>query len=120
MLKHFVEFVYPAGIFFLYYERHTGGEVTERKHELVTVPERALGYCFYDQEQIVTDDGELLIGKRKNYSGFTYFGQAHTLEEFKQRFPETFFHIRNDNWIGAVETRGGYWLPLKDGDTVIE
>ena len=118
MLKHFVEFSYP-GIFFSEYSHE---EIAERKPELVTVPEGAFAYRFYDQEHTVVD-GKLQTGKCKNYSGFTYFGKAYTLEKVKQQFPQHTILIRNmegNGWDRVVQTRRGNWQPLEEGDTVIE
>ena len=118
MLKHFVEFSFP-GVFLSEYSHE---EIAERKPELVTVPEGAFAYRFYDQEQMMVGD-ELLTGKCKNYSGYTYFGKAYTLEEVKRDFPQHTTLIANmecNGWNTVVKTRRGNWQPLNEGDTVIE
>ena len=118
MLKHFVEFWYLGSLF----SEHFDSEIGERIPELVTVPDKAYAYRFYDQEQEVVD-GKLIIGENKNYSGFTYFGKIYTLEEVKEQFPEYGILIGNmerNNWTRVVHTCSNTWNPLEEADTVIE
>lgn len=119
MLKHFVEFLYPG----LWDQcEYSHEEIAERKPELVTVPNEAFAYRFYDQVQAVVD-GELLKGERKNYSGYTYFGKVYTLEEVKKEFPNLtnlISDMEGYGWFRVVRSRRGDWRPLAKGDTVIE
>lgn len=117
MLKHYVRFSFP-GAFFSEYETE---EVAERNPELITVPDGAFAYCFFDRTEEVVD-GEKLIGKEKNFSPLTYFGTAYTLEEVKAQFPEYTTLISNmecNGWNRVVRTRRGNWQPLEEGDKVI-
>lgn len=117
MLKHFVKFSYPGIIV-----GHSHEEIAERKPELVTVPKEAFAYRFYDQEQTIVN-GELIGGECKNYSRFTYFGKVYTLEKVKMLFPHLTILISNMECNGlnkVVQTRGGNWFPLEEGDIVIE
>lgn len=118
MLKHFVEFLYPGIIVC----ETSCEEIAERKPDLVTVPEHAFAYRFFDQEQAVVND-ELLTGSRKNYSGTTYFGKVYTLEEVERLFPQYTTLIRNmkcNGYMKVVHTRAGNWQPFTDEDTIIE
>lgn len=118
MLKHFVEFSFPGTLF----NNHSHAEIAERDPALVTVPEGAFAYRFYDQEHMMVDN-ELLTGECKNYSGYTYLGKAYTLEEVKRDFPQHTTLIQNmecNGWNNVVKTRRGNWQPLNEGDTVIE
>ena len=116
MLKHFVEFLYPG---IIVCETSTK-EIAERKPELITVPEGAFAYRFYDQVHTIVD-GELLKGEAKNFSGYTYFGKAYSLEEVKRLFPESRTLISNmecNGYAKVVRTRAGNWMPLSEEDTV--
>ena len=118
MLKHFVQFAFP-GIFDTEYVNE---KIAERDPELVTIPRGAFGYRFFDQEKTVID-GELLLGKPKNYSSFTYFGKVYTLEEVKEKYPEYTSLIRNMEDKGSnrvVCTIRGNWQILEKADIVIE
>lgn len=117
MLKHYVEFSFPVA-FFSEYEIQ---EVAERNPKLITVPEGAFAYRFFDRTEGVVD-GETILGKSKNYSPITYFGTEYTLEEVKAQFPECTTLISNmegNGWNRVVKTRRGNWQPLEEGDTVI-
>lgn len=117
MLKHYVEFSFPGAFF----SEYSVKEVAERNPELITVPEGAFAYRFFDRIETVVD-GETLTGERKNFSPFTYFGTAYTLEEVKAQFPEYTILISNmecNGWNRVVKTLRGNWQPLGEGDTVI-
>lgn len=118
MLKHFVEFSCPGAFF----SEYSCKEIPERNPEVVSVPNRAFAYRFYDQEQVFLD-GELLKEEPKNYSAYTYFGKSYTIEEVKQEFPEAknlIWNSENNGWNKAVKTICGNWQPLMEGDIVIE
>ena len=117
MLKHYVEFCF-AGTFFI--ERQIK-EVDERNPNLITVPSDAFAYRFYDCTETVIN-GETLIGEKKNFSPFTYFGKLYTLNEVKSEFPENKNLISNMEYNKidkVVRTRKGNWQFLKKGDIVI-
>lgn len=117
MLKHFVEFSFHGAFLSEYQVK----EVTERNPELVTVPEGAFAYRFFDRTE-TSIDGEVLVGERKNISPLTYIGKEYTLEEVKDQFPECHILISNmevNGWSRVVKTRCGNWQPLLEGDIVI-
>ena len=66
MLKHYVEFTFINP---LRYERM---EVKERNEKLIDFPEGIAAYQFYDRNEVVADDGEILLGEKKNFSGKKY------------------------------------------------
>ena len=117
MLKHYVRFSFP-GILLNEYKTE---EVAERNPELITVPEGAFAYCFFDRTEEVVD-GETLIGEEKNFFFFFYFGKEYTLEEVKAQFPEYTTLISNmeyNGWNRVVRTRRGNWQHLEEKDKVI-
>ena len=62
MLKHYVEFIFINPL------RHKRLEVQERNEKSIVFPGGVVAYRFYDRNEVVADDGELLRGKRKNFS----------------------------------------------------
>lgn len=62
MLKHYVEFIFINPL------RHKRLEVQERNEKSIVFPEGVVAYRFYDRNEVVEDDGELLRGRRKNFS----------------------------------------------------
>lgn len=117
MLVHYIEFSLP-GFFFSEHEIH---KVAERNPELIKVPEDAFAYRFFDRNETVLN-GENLYGERQNYSPYTYFGTAYTLEEVQTLFPNEKSLISNmkyNNIKQVVKTRTGNWQPLKEEDIVI-
>ena len=62
MLKHYVEFIFINPL------RHKRLEVQERNEKSIVFPEGVAAYRFYDRNEVMADDGELLRGKRKNFS----------------------------------------------------
>ena len=122
MLKHYVEFKYLMWGSISMVEH----EVEERNPEMITVPELAAGYRFFDRiEEVV--DGEKLVGKKRNISPFTYFGKVYTLDEVKKKFPHERALISNMEHAKvnkAVKIRNGKeigdeWEFFTDVDTII-
>ena len=117
MLKHYVQYLFPGILFDEYIEE----EIADRNAALVSVPNSAFGYRFFDKTEIVFC-GEKLVGESKNFSPTTYFGTVYTLEEIKRQFPEYQTLIDNmeaNDWNQVVRTRTSTWKPLKEGDVVI-
>ena len=118
MLKHYVEFIFSGN----FSNESIIKEIAERNLKLITVPERAVAFRFFDRSEIVVD-GETLVGYRKNISPLTYFGTDYTLEEVKKYFPErtllvTFMKFYE--WNKVVKTCEGNWYLLEEGDMVIK
>lgn len=119
MLKHFVEFCYPVS----FVREYTCKEIAEREPKMVKLPAGAFGYRFYDQEHITNGDQLIMIGKERNYSGYTYFGKLYTLEQIKKDFPEKTSLILNmkiNGWDKAVKICDEEWVILNEEDKVIE
>lgn len=79
-LKHFVEFLFPVKSGKLPIVK----EVASRDLEVKAPKEGISGGCFaiinectgyklFDRQEAVAEDGEVLIGQRRNYSGMNYF-----------------------------------------------
>lgn len=66
MLKHYVEIV------FLRPMRVEQKEVQERDKETIDFPEGAMFYRFYDRNELIAEDKEVLIGHKKNFSKYEF------------------------------------------------
>ena len=62
MLKHYVRILFSNP------PRIKDEEVQERNKDTIDFPEGALAYVFYDRNEVIAEDGELLIGEKKNIS----------------------------------------------------
>ena len=66
MLKHYVRITFLNPI------RSKVMEVKERDANSLDLPEGVAEFRFFDRNEILAEDGELLIGKKKNFSETTY------------------------------------------------
>ena len=117
MIKTYVEFVFPA----FPKDEYCDEEVTSRNHDLVKVPEGAIGYRFFDRMELFIHE-EKLVGDKRNISPMVYLGKEYTVEEVSSMFPECVAligNMRRKGWTRVVLTREGTWRPLFEGDTVI-
>lgn len=62
MLKHYVAMLFSNP------PRIKEEEVQERNKDTIDFPEGALYYIFYDRNEVIAEDGEVLIGVKKNCS----------------------------------------------------
>ena len=77
MLKHFVRYIRrgPEG------KRNVYEEIPKRDFKFVSILDsQVIGFQFFDK-LIVEEDGEILEGKEKNYSGVYYKGTRMTQED---------------------------------------
>lgn len=117
MLKHYVRFFFPG----LLINEVMDQEISERNPEIVHVPDGAYGYCFYDRSEMVVN-GQILYGKRENFSGTVYLGTSYTIDEIRTFHPAFKTLIKNLEEKGcrrAVKTRTGNWIPMFPGDIAI-
>lgn len=66
MLKHYVIITFLNPI------RSKVIEVKERNENFLDLPEGVATYRFFDRNEIIAEDGELLIGRKKNFSETIY------------------------------------------------
>ena len=117
MLKHFVEIAHVGSLV------PESKEIPERNPELLKLPEGTYSFWFYDQEQVVLDNGEVLKGKKKNYSPRFFFGKAYTLLEIMQQFPNQTVlieYMKLHRCERAIKTVAEHWSILEGCDMVIE
>ena len=119
-LKHYIEYLYP-GIFL---SNSSVSEIPERDVSKVSIPDDCCGFRFFDRTETVLD-GEILIGHRKNISGWYYKGEKMTIEQVKATYGydhnySILISNMECNDVGAVvKTKFGNFMPLHDEDEVI-
>ena len=116
-LKHYVQFLYPGTLFL----GTLAKEVSSRDLE-VEAPKECFGYRFFDRQESVAKDGEVLIGGAKNYSGTHYFGKLMTLGDVKREVPNSNILVSNmevNGYDRVVRTRKGNFQTFTDEDTLI-
>ncbi|MEE9510396.1 MAG: hypothetical protein V3V81_07880 [Candidatus Bathyarchaeia archaeon] len=120
MLKHYVEFFY-CGSFF----SETDVKLIKNRRELFTIPKGCYGYRFFDREE-AEQKGEMLWGKKKNYSGIYYFGEVMSLKEVKEQrlsirgSKMLINNMEGNGWKRIVKTRMGNFQPFSKRDKIIE
>lgn len=118
MLKHYVEFMYPGILF----SETSETPVKRRDSALVKKPNMSYGFRFFDREE-TKKNGEILIGRNKNYSSVYFFGgEVYTLARVKAELPNKDILISNmesNGYKRVVKTRFGQFLPLEKRDRVL-
>jgi len=117
MLVHYVEFLYP-GIMVT----ETSQRRIRNRNTKIRASKDCFGYSFFDREEIVNKDGEVLKGESKNHSGTYYFGKVMTLEDVKNQMPAAKTLISNmvgEGYEEVVKTRIGNFQYFKPGDMVV-
>lgn len=118
MLKQYIEFFYSGS----FVSESSAQEVADRAPP-DELPKGAYGYRFFARSE-VTQDGEILRGSPKDYSGMTYFGEVMTLEEVKALTPYSDYrtiviNMDCNKWGRVVRTVRGQFMQLNDGDFVV-
>lgn len=120
VLKHYVTFLFPSDSEFFKTISQTE-EVSEVNHKLLSIPNKAYAYYFFDSwEELV--DGEPLSGRPYSVSSMFYIGKEYSLEEIKLYFPEYKEDIaimEKFAYNRAIKDCKGIWHYLDDRDTVI-
>ena len=117
MVRHYVEFYYPGSLF----AETSTKEVARRDPALVKLPKGAYGFRFFDRTEI-EEGGETLMGERKNFSRFTYYGEEWPLERIERELPNErilISNIKGNGYKAAVKTIRGNWMWLEKGDRVL-
>lgn len=113
----YIEFIFPGSFF-----PEASAQPVSRRELPETIPGQAAGYRFFARTE-ANVDGETLIGKPKDHSGWTYFGkefsaaQVEALEGDRYRILKS--NIRINGYTRMVQTIYGNWYQLEDGDRVV-
>lgn len=116
-LVHYVELLY-AGIFM---SETNEKKVKKRDHTKIKAPKDCFGYRFFSREE-TDSNGEILKGKKKNYSGYYYFGEVYTKEDVEKYVDNPRILLSNMSGNGydkVVKTRLGNFQPFYTGKDVI-
>jgi hypothetical protein len=117
-VKQYVEIFYPGSLF-----ANVETKPVDNRNVTIDLPKGAYGYRFFERTE-VEQDGETLIGNKKNYSGIHYKGTVYTLEELEQQFPSEehrilISNIKNNGHKKAIRTIVGNWQPFEDNDVLL-
>ena len=74
MLKHYVILTFLNPL------RSKVIEVRERDEDSLDLPEGVVAFRFFDRNEILAEDGELLTGKKKNFSKVKYLVPREVVE----------------------------------------
>lgn len=88
MLKHYV------AILFSNPPRIKEKEVKERNKDTIDFPEGTLCYMFYDRNEVIAEDGEMLLGVKKNASEPELLGT----EEVEYEVVKALWELREKQW----------------------
>lgn len=116
MLVHYVEFFYPGIIV-----SETSTQKIENRQKIINAPRNAYAYRFFDREEIM-QDGELLQGKPKDYSGTFYLGgKIKTKEQILQEEPTSILasNMRCNKIERVVITKWGQAMTLHPEDKAL-
>lgn len=112
----YIEYMHPGSFF----AESSEAPVAERVLPL-PLPPRVSGYRFFSRTEVQTADGEKLVGPKRDYSPWTYFGHEYSAKELGVVHGTGSILYRNivGNGHGrAVKTIFGNWYPLSPGETV--
>ncbi len=114
-MKTYMRIYYPGS----FVSETTDREVKDRS--IPERPERAYAIEFYDREE-ETLNGEVLVGKAKNFSKTYYWGEVYDLERLKREYGHERILISNiegNGYKAAIKTVRGNWQTFGDNDEVI-
>lgn len=96
-------------------------KINSRDPNKVRAPKESFGFRFFDREEYISRNKEVLSGPRKNQSNIYYFGKIVTLENIPKGFPSALISIMEERgYKEVVITRRGNFQSLKKGDVVID
>src|SRR3989344_1115482 len=109
--KQYVEFLFPGSLF-------PESEIRKvpNRQASVQAPKGCFGYKFFERQETEAEDGEVLLGRPRNYSGTHYFGKVKTLNDIRREMPDQRTLISNmegNGWDKVVQTRRGNYQPFK-------
>ena len=115
--KQYVEFLYPGALV-------PESEVREvpNREASVEVPKGCFAYKFFERQETESEDGEVLLGRPRNYSGTHYFGKVMSLDDVKREMPNQRTLISNmegNGWDRVVQTRRGNYQPFTEQDVLV-
>ncbi|VVB82148.1 Uncharacterised protein [uncultured archaeon] len=124
-IKQYIEFFYPKDLYSTNFEAIC--KKIDNSPQEIEVPRKAFAYRYFERQEAIADDKEVLVGNPRNYSETHYIGRILTLDELKKEMPYEKIQIRNlekiigkNNSKKIVFTRGRTFQLLDEKDIVIE
>lgn len=112
MIQHYIQYLQPGVIMSDTYEK----KIDHRDHEKVGVlPEYTFGFRFFDREEI-EQNGEILRGTPKNFSGWTIEGEVKKLADISD-MPDLRANMEGNGYDRVVITKYGQFIPIGEGDS---
>ena len=117
-LAIYVTFLTPGSFF----PDESTQKVGIRAIEGLIIPKGCFALYFWERTE-VEQDGELLLGSRKNISGSYYLGgEVFDLARLKKEHPDkktVISNLMNNDWDAVVLCPTGNWQPFNKGDIVV-
>ena len=121
MLKHYVQYFSPGS----FVSETSDKEIPSRSLDHVLPMKKnsySYGFLFFDREETKIN-GEVLKGKKKNYSSTHYIGgRKMNATEVKAEVKNNATLLSNmkiNEWKYVVKTKFGQFMPFEKGDIMI-
>lgn len=121
MMKRYIEYGNPGILFADLNIRELSDEEYRDILNVECVKKSSI-FRFFDREVYTSVTGDIIIGEKKNYSGWYYKnGQIKTLEDICNEMPGSILldNMLSNNWDRVVNICGKYYPLLKE-DIVIK
>lgn len=124
-VQDYVQFLFPGTLFCEKTVRKIspGDHMTHRPGE---IPEGCFGYQFFSRVLTELDNGKVHYGEAYDHSAKYYFGTVQTYDDIENLNEQTtdfdilLSNMRINNWDRVVKTTQGNYMPLEQGDVVLE
>jgi len=94
----------------------------EGRDTKIDAPKNSFAYQFFDRQEYVAQDGEVLVGRSRNHSGTHYFGKIMNLEDVQREVPNSHVlrsNMRDNEWDKVVKTRFGDFQLFEKDDVIV-
>lgn len=116
MIKHYIEYLHPGIILSDSSEK----QISHRDPQKIKFVD-FFGFRFFDREEKQID-GEVLSGKRKNYSGWYYQGEKYDKTDVMKKVKDNSILLRNmenNGYNFVLKTKYNQFIPLEDKDILL-
>lgn len=128
--NHYARLFYPGGFFGAdTIDRHVGSRDPKTvepecpcKTRCADHDRKPYAFQFFDKTEAIMQDGEVLSGMPRNFSGMFFFsGEIFDIERVRRELaghPSLLANMESNRWRRVVKTAQGY-LPMSDDDQVL-
>lgn len=118
MDQHYVEFLFPGAFL-----ANASVVPVESREATPDVPDGAYGWRFYTRSE-VEQSGERLTGMPRDFSPWTYVGEALTADDIRalddgRDYTILLGNMRCNRWDRVCRTRAGNFVSMEPGDRVV-